>query len=109
MIIVALVVLTAFFGVMGDIMVNQWAKTAHLRWLVMSVPVWMLAVTFFGLLLRQKHYSFAVAVVVVVLIHSAIALAWDHFAENAVLAPMQWVGVGVALVAIILMEVGGAH
>ena len=109
MAIVVLIVLTALFGVIGDILINQWAKTASLWWIALSVPMWALAAVAFGLMLMQKHYSFAVAVIVVVLIHSAIALAWDHFAERAVLTPMQWVGVGAAFVAIILMEAGASN
>lgn len=109
MTIFILVFLTALFGVAGDIFINQWAKTSLLKWIVFSIPMWTLAAILFGVVLRQKHYSFAVAVVVVVLVHSGIVLAWDHFVEKAVLTPIQWVGVATAIGAIILMEVGAKH
>jgi drug/metabolite transporter superfamily protein YnfA len=100
------IILVAIFGVAGDILINQWARTELVKWWLLSVPVWVVAATVFGIILRQGHYSFGTMVVVILLLHSCIALTWDALVEGAVLTPMQWVGVGVAIVAIILIEVG---
>lgn len=107
MLILLMIFAVALLGVAGDILMNEWAKTHLIRWWVMSIPVWVLAATIFGLLLRQKHYTLGVAVVVILLIHSVFVLAWDAVIEKATLAPMQWLGIAAAVVAIILMEEGG--
>lgn len=101
-----LVVTVALSGVVGDVLVNQWAKTLQVRWWVLSIPVWVVAATVFGVTLREKHYSFGVMVVVILLVHSGLVLAWDTLVERATLTPMQWVGVAAAISAIILIEVG---
>ncbi|MBI2086551.1 MAG: hypothetical protein HYT69_00005 [Candidatus Zambryskibacteria bacterium] len=101
-----MVVAIALLGVIGDILVNQWAKTLLVRWWVMSIPVWVVTATVFGFALREKHYSFGVTVIVVLLIHSGLVLAWDALIERAMLTPTQWVGVAAAITAIILLEIG---
>jgi drug/metabolite transporter superfamily protein YnfA len=98
--------IVAVFGVMGDILMNQWAKTDMVRWWVLSIPVWIITATLFGILLRKGHYSFGATVIIILLLHSGIALAWDALIERAILTPMQWIGVGAAIVAITLMEIG---
>lgn len=70
-----LVVAVALSGVIGDILVNQWAKTQLVRWWILSIPVWVIAATVFGVALREKHYSFGVMVVVILLVHSGLVLA----------------------------------
>lgn len=101
-----MVVAVAALGATGDVFVNQWAKTHLVRWWLMSLPVWVVTATVFGFVLREKHYSFSVALVVILLLHSGLVLAWDALVERAILTPMQWTGVAAAIVAIILMEVG---
>lgn len=101
-----LIVAVVLSGVAGDILMNQWAKTQLFLWWALSVPVWVLTATVFGLVLREQYYSFGVVVVIILLFHSGLVLAWDTFVENVTLAPMQWVGVVAAVIAITLIEVG---
>jgi len=101
-----MVLAVALLGVVGDVLINQWAKTYELRWWMASVPFWLLMATMFGFVLRQKHYSFSIALIIILLIHSGLVLAWDVLVERAVLTPMQWGGVVAGLLAITLMEVG---
>lgn len=101
-----MVVAVAALGATGDVLVNQWAKTHLVRWWLMSIPVWVMTATVFGFVLRERHYSFSVALVVILLFHSGLVLAWDALAERAILTLTQWAGVAVAIVAIVLMEVG---
>ncbi|KKT84733.1 MAG: hypothetical protein UW83_C0037G0001 [Parcubacteria group bacterium GW2011_GWD1_44_9] len=101
-----MVVTVAALGVAGDVLVNQWAKTHLVRWWLLSLPVWVVTATVFGVVLREKHYSFGITVVVILLIHSGLVLAWDTLIERAILTPMQWAGVAAAIAAIVLMEGG---
>src|SRR3989344_1290396 len=91
-----LVVTVAVLGVVGDVLVNQWAKTQLVQWWLWSIPVWVLTATAFGVALREKRYSFGITVVVILLIHSGLVLAWDALVERANLAPTQWAGVAAA-------------
>ena len=101
-----MVVAVAMLGGVGDVLVNQWAKTQLVQWWLWSIPVWVLTATVFGVALREKRYSFGITVVVILLLHSGLVLAWDALVERASLAPTQWAGVAAAMVAIVLMEVG---
>src|SRR3989344_3382144 len=101
-----MVVAVAALGVAGDVLVNQWAKTQSVQWWLWSIPVWVLTATVFGVVLREKHYSFGITVVVILLIHSGLVLAWDSLVERADLAPTQWAGVAAAIAAVVLLEAG---
>ena len=101
-----MVVMVAMLGVIGDVLVNQWAKTQLVRWWVLSIPMWIATATMFGFVLREKRYSFSVALIIILLLHSGLVLAWDTLIERAILTPMQWAGVAAAMAAIVLMEVG---
>ena len=72
----------------------------------MRIFPWVVTATVFGVVLREKYYSFSVTVIVILLIHSGLVLAWDALVERAVLTPIQWAGVAAAIVAIVLMEMG---
>ena len=100
------IIAVAVFGALGDIVTNQWVKTDLFRWWLLALPVWMVVTTVFGIVLRQKHYSFSVAVIIILLVHSGIVLVLDIFSERAVLTPMQWVGVVTGVAAIVLLEIG---
>jgi len=101
-----MVLMVAILGVVGDLLINQWAKTNQIHWLAWSVPVWVVLATIFGLLLRQKHYTLGIAVLVILLLHSGFILIWDVVVEGSVLTPTQWAGVVAAMIAIVLMEIG---
>ena len=99
-----LIVVTAVFGAAGDMLVNQWIKTNDLRWLAGSFPFWMATATAFGFVLRQQHFSFGIALIVILLVHSGLVLGWDVLIEGASISPKRWAGVTLALVALTLME-----
>ena len=101
-----LVMTVALFGVLGDVLLNQWAKTQALWWWGLSIPVWMVIATAFGWALREKHYSFGLTVLVILLIHSGLVLVWDVLVERAVFTPMQWAGIAAGITAIVLLEMG---
>lgn len=101
-----LVIAVALLGATGDILVNQWAKTQLIHWWLISIPLWIGAATVFGFALRQEHYTFGVMVIVILLLHAVLVLAWDSFIEGVSLPPTQWVGVMAAIAAMVLIEVG---
>lgn len=106
MIFFVMVVTVALLGVTGDVLINQWAKTTFVHWWWLSIPVWIVTATLFGVVLRDGHYSFGVAVVVILLLHSGLVLVWDVMFERTILTPVQWAGVAAALAALILIEIG---
>lgn len=77
-----------------------------MKWWWFSVPVWIAAATTLGFLLREKHYSFGIAVVVILLLHCGSVLAWDVVIEKVRLNSYQWVAILMSIVAMVLYEVG---
>lgn len=102
----SLLVVVGFVGAIGDIAVNQWAKSHRVEWWLASCAIWIGAASLFGILLRWQHFSFGITVVLALLVHSGIVLVWDAIWERARLSPLQWLGVFCALLAVCLVEVG---
>lgn len=104
--IYGLLVMVGFIGAIGDIAVNQWAKSHRFEWWLASCAIWIGAASLFGLLLRWQYFTFGIAVILALLVHSGIALVWDATWERVRLSPLQWLGVLCAVLAFCLIEVG---
>lgn len=104
--IYGLLVAVGVLGALGDIAVNQWAKTHRFEWWLASCTIWIGAATLFGTLLRWQYFTFGIAVVLALLVHSGIVLIWDAAWERAKLSSLQWVGVILAISAFCFIELG---
>lgn len=101
-----LLIIVGLVGALGDIAINQWAKSHSFEWWAASCGIWIGAATLFGLLLRWQYFEFGIAVVLALLVHSGVVLVWDAVWERANLSPLQWVGVLCALMAFCFIEIG---
>lgn len=106
LLVYSLLVLVGVIGAVGDIAVNQWAKSHRFEWWLTTCAIWIGAASLFGLLLRWQHFSFGVAVILALLVHSGVVLVWDAIWEGAKLSPLQWLGIFCAVLAFCLVEAG---
>lgn len=99
-------VLVGLVGAIGDATVNQWARTSRTWWWVLSCVIWILAATLFGYVLRWRYFTFSIAVVLALLVHSAMVIFLDRMYYGVRLAAIQWVGIICAIAAFCLLEIG---
>ena len=103
-----LLVLAGGVGAVGDAFLNRWVTTDKLVWLVVSFVLWVLAVTCFALLLKYQVFPFGAAVVLALLVHSALAVLFDRWYFGGRLTLCQWIGICCALVAIVPVGQGAS-
>lgn len=101
-----LLTLVGIIGAMGDVAVNQWAKSHRWEWWFISCVVWIGAATLFGYLLRWHYFAFGVAVILALLVHSVCVLLFDFIWEKVSLSYLQWIGVICAVLAFCFIEIG---
>jgi hypothetical protein len=96
-------------GAISDVILNQWAKTGRLSWLLASYASWILVATALGYVLRLNYFTFGAAVVLFLLVNSVAALVLDHTLFAGRLTFRGWLGIGLALAAIICIESSRPH
>lgn len=106
LLVYCLLVLVGLIGALGDVTVNQWARSNQIWWWIVSCFVWVLAATIFGSVLKLQHFTFGVAVVLALLVHSLCVLAFDYAWYKASLSRWQWLGVVCAILALCCVELG---
>lgn len=104
-----LLVIVGFIGALGDATINEWARTSRLWWWLVSIPIWIAAATLFGYVLHWQYFNFSLAVVVALLVHSGAVLLFDRTILGARFSALQWVGVVLALLALVLLELGRSN
>lgn len=89
----------------GDLLVFRWSKTNESWALVASLVVWCVSLVLFGLLLRDGR-GLGVTFVWAVVMHTAIILGWDLLVTKAEWSRLEWAGILLAVVGIVLIEMG---
>ena len=102
-----LLVFTGAVGAAGDALTNHWVRTNRVVWLAASFVLWIIAAALFAWLLKSEQFTFGVAVVLALLIHSTLAVVFDRFYFGGRLSAWQWAGFACALIAIVLINRGG--
>ena len=102
----AALVLLGLLGEISDATLNQWAKTSRAGWLLLSYALWIAVATLLGLMLKAGHFGFGAAVVVFLLANCVAAVVLDHLWFGRKSTPFEWAGIGVAVVAMCLIEFG---
>jgi drug/metabolite transporter (DMT)-like permease len=103
----ALLATAEIVAVLGDIALYRWAREkGHIGWLLASYLGWILSVTLFGWYLRKSDDSFSFAVIIATLFMIALIMAWDLLVNQTRFNAMQWSGIGLGIVAIVLYEWG---
>jgi hypothetical protein len=104
-----LLALVGLLGAVSDAVLNQWAKTSRLSWLLAAYGCWIGVATVLGLLLKQQHFSFSGAVVVFLLANTAFAILLDYLWFAGRLGTWEWAGIACAVLAMCLLEIGRSH
>jgi drug/metabolite transporter (DMT)-like permease len=94
-------------GAVGDALLNHWAKSHRVLWLVVALSLWLVAAVSWAWLLKSERFSFSAAVILSFMVHSSLAVIFDRVYFGGRLSIWQWAGFVCALVAIILIDRGG--
>jgi drug/metabolite transporter (DMT)-like permease len=96
-------------GAISDALLNQWARTGRLSWLLAAYVSWLTVATLLGFVLRWGYFSFGAAVVLFLLVNTVAALALDYLLFSGRVTAWGWIGIGLAVAAIACMELGRVH
>jgi hypothetical protein len=110
-IVYAILALVGVLGAVSDLILNQWARTGRVAWLLAAYGAWVGVATLLGLILRLNYFSFSGAVVLFLLANTAGAIVIDRQFLGRRLGVWEWAGIGLAVIAMTMMEIGrgGAH
>ena len=105
----AVLVVVGTLGAISDAILNQWAKTGRTSWLLLAYAAWIVVATVLGYILRWNYFTFGAAVVLFLMVNSVAALMLDHVLFGGRVTARGWLGIGLAVAAIICMEWGRPH
>lgn len=103
-----LVLATGFVGAIADIIVNNWSRTNKHGWWILAGLSYLFFMTGLGLIVRKGitgGYSLTVSLIIVVLVNVVFVAMWDIYCGTQV-STWQWIGVILALVAVVCFELG---
>ena len=93
-------------GAIGDVFANKWAKSNSPGWLIASYVLWMISVTLLGYFMRWERFTFSSAIFIAFVVHATITVLSDLIYFGGRLSRIEWLGIGFAIVAILLLEGG---
>ena len=96
-------------GAISDAILNQWARTGRTFWLVLAYASWIVVATLLGYILRLNYFTFGAAVVLFLMVNSVAALILDYALFAGRLTARGWLGIGLAVAAIICIESSRPH
>ena len=108
-VVYGVLIIVGALGAISDAILNQWAKTGRLSWLLGAYASWLVVATLLGIILRWGYFSFGAAVVLFLLVNSVGALILDFVLFTGRLYIWGWVGIGLAVAAIICIELSRSH
>lgn len=101
-----LMVASALLSGVGDILIFKWAKSPGSWGLAWGVVVWVASLVLMGYLFRYSSLPFSLVVILLIVVHLLIDVAWDAGVHGSRLSGGQWVGVGLAVAAVVLLQTG---
>lgn len=96
-------------GAISDAILNQWARTGRTSWLMLAYASWIVVATLLGYILRLNYFTFGAAVVLFLMVNSVAALILDYALFAGRLTARGWLGIGLAVAAIICIESSRPH
>lgn len=93
-------------GGLGDLWIYHWATSGKAWWLMTSCVVWLASLLCFGLILRWDTRAFGAAFMLTSVFHIVLVVACDRLYYGGRVSTLEWVGMGFALVAVVLLELG---
>ncbi|MDO8590130.1 MAG: hypothetical protein Q7R69_02560 [bacterium] len=104
-----LVICAGFVGAVADVLISYWSQTNRLVWWLAGAAGSLGFVTGLGLIIRLGvigGHTLTVALVLVVLVNVAFVAAWDVIYNVAGPTTLQWLGIVLALGAVVCLELG---
>jgi len=108
-VVYAVLVVVGTLGAISDAILNQWARTGRTSWLLVAYASWIVVATLLGYILRLNYFTFGAAVVLFLMVNSVAALVLDRALFAGRLTPRGWLGIGLAVAAIICIESSRPH
>lgn len=108
-VIYGLLLIIGIISGLGDILLYKWAQLHSASWLVAAYGVWLVSLTLLGLFLRLEHFTFGAAIVIATIVHLTVGLCWSFCCTGASLGRMEVLGLLLAIIAVILLEIGRAQ
>ena len=109
LVIYGVLVLAGLLGAASDAVLNQWARTDRGGWLLGGYALWLVVATLLAFILRSGYFGFGAAVVLFLMVNSVAALAVDRVLFHARLSAWGWVGITLAVAAMVCIELGRHH
>lgn len=104
-----LLVGVGLLGAISDAVLNRWAKVGGIGWLVASYAAWCVVATVLGVMYRAKHFSFGAATAIFLLANVVFAVGMDYLLFEGKITKTQWAGIGLAALALVVLELGKAN
>jgi hypothetical protein len=108
-VVYAVLVVVGTLGAISDAVLNQWARTGRTSWLLGAYALWIVVATLLGYILRLNYFTFGAAVVLFLMVNSVAALILDRALFAGRLTARGWLGIGLAVAAIICIESSRPH
>ena len=105
----AVLVVVGTLGAISDAILNQWARTGRMFWLLLAYAAWIVVATLLGYILRLNYFAFGAAVVLFLMVNSVAALILDRALFAGRITGRGWLGVALAVAAIICIESSRPH
>ena len=105
----AVLIVVGSLGAISDAILNQWARTGRTSWLLLAYASWIVVATLLGYILRLNYFTFGAAVVLFLMVNSVAALILDRALFAGRLTARGWLGIGLAVAAIICIESSRPH
>jgi hypothetical protein len=105
----AVLVAVGTLGAISDAILNQWARTGRTSWLILAYVSWIIVATLLGFILRSNYFTFGAAVVLFLMVNSVAALVVDHTLFAGRLTLRGWLGIALAVAAIVCIESSRSH
>lgn len=97
--------LAGLIGGIGDALLNKWVKTGgNICWLGGGYACWLVALTLFVFMLKRG--LLAHCVVLFLLANCIFVIAASRLVFQEDISMQKWVGIGLAIAAIVIMEMG---
>ena len=86
----------------GDIIQKQWAVSGKIWMFWLGIAVWTVGFVFLAWSFKYKNMAIASVIFVLVNIISLLLVSWFYYGEK--ITPVQLIGLGLAIIAVMLLE-----
>ena len=101
-----MLILVGVSGGAGDILLDSWAKSSRGIFLAVSLLSWLGCILLFAYLLKYGSRGLGVTFAMSAVIHIVLVMGWDFWFSGTRLNRMELIGVMLAVIAVITIEVG---